>query len=126
MSAGGQRTKWLANRSIRHRWKSPQAYRERARTTGCAACEHPQRTARTIPCLRWNALMRRTEWFARVSTFQCIRLLRRRRHAANTVCAECLMRLAGFTYSTRIHDSKNTVLSVGRFLCDLVADQAAL
>ncbi len=33
--------------------------------TGCAACEHPQRTARTIPCPRWNVPVRRTEWFAR-------------------------------------------------------------
>src|SRR5271168_4782070 len=35
------------------------------RTTGCAACEHPQRTARAMSCLRWDVLVRRIEWFER-------------------------------------------------------------
>ncbi len=53
------------------------------RTTGCAAREHPQRTAWTMPCIRWNVPARRTEW---VGTVQCIRCLCRQRHAAKTVC----------------------------------------
>src|SRR5882757_2108112 len=34
---------------------------------------------------RWNVLVRRTEWLARISTYQSIRRRSRRRHAAKTV-----------------------------------------
>src|SRR5258706_926555 len=39
----------------------------------------------TRQCRRWNVLVRRTEWLARIGTQQSIRRHLRRRHAAKTV-----------------------------------------